>query len=63
MLAAASTIVYIEAETAEEAYMNAIDTPTICAQCSGWGTSEDNTGIELGDWFPDEDSEPWQEDE
>ena len=58
----ASTIVYVEAESAEEALELADDLPYICAQCSGWGSHEDNTGIELGEWEPSS-VEPWVEEE
>jgi hypothetical protein len=44
----ASTSVEVEAETADEAIDKVYDAdmPTLCAQCSGWGSDR---GLELSD--------------
>lgn len=60
MKTGAFTLVYVEADSPAEAIELADDTPTICAQCSGWGSTEKNSGIEIGDWDIDEDEEPWE---
>ncbi len=62
MEAVASTIVYVEADSPDEAREMAQEFPSICARCSGWGSSENDTGIEIGDWY-DTDEEPWEVDE
>ena len=53
-LTTASTLVEVEASSAEEARQVADEDfygPSVCAQCSGWGG---NPGIELGEWEQDE---------
>lgn len=53
-LTTASTIVEVEATSAEEARVQADEDfygPQPCAQCSGWGGQP---GIELGEWEQDE---------
>ena len=44
----ASTTIEVEAEDKDDAYDKATsgDLPTICAQCSGWGNSQN---LDLGD--------------
>lgn len=44
----ASTAISVEADNKEEAYERALEEamPNICAQCSGWGNSQN---LELGD--------------
>ena len=54
----ASTVVYVEADSPEEARAQAdekFEAPSLCAMCSGWGSEEGdgNSGIELGDWEAD----------
>lgn len=57
----ASTVVYVEADNAEEAIEKAYESlPYVCAQCSGWGTTK-NSGVDIGDWEYDESEEPWVE--
>lgn len=48
----AFTSVYVDADSADEAREKVWDNPlpTVCAQCSGWGSSDPNTGLEIGDW-------------
>jgi hypothetical protein len=50
-LTVASTGVYVEADSEEEAIelADAEGQPGLCAQCAGWG----RPGVELGDWEPD----------
>ena len=45
------TVVYVEAEDAEQAaeLVWEQDLPYVCAQCAGWGT-RGNTGLEINDW-------------
>jgi hypothetical protein len=56
----AHTVVTVEADTPEEAREIADENfvaPYICAQCSGWGKSADEHGIELGDDWEQDGSE------
>lgn len=53
----ASTAIEVEADSPEDARVVAdeeFDSPTICAQCSGWGS---DGWIELGDDWEQDDSD------
>jgi hypothetical protein len=58
----ASTVVYVEADSPEDARAKAdekFEAPMVCAQCSGWGGGEadGNSGIELSDSWEQTESE------
>lgn len=55
----ASTSVKVDAEDSEDAVEKAYDAglPTICAQCSGWGSG---VGLDLSDVWEVSEVEEWE---
>ena len=51
----AETVIEVEADSKEDAYGQAMNepTPTICAQCSGWG-SDQNLSVNSDAWDIDQ---------